>query len=183
MFEVWIERYGYVAIVLGTFFEGESVLLIGGALAHRGLLSFPLVLACAFAGAVLGDQTWFRVGRKFGAAYIAKSPKLQKHHVRAEALLRRFGDWFVIGFRFVVGIRTVTPLLIGTTSFSATRFLALNVFGCAVWAGVIATAGFVLGASVKSVFERAGRIQEYVLIAIVVIALLAYATRRWRKRI
>jgi membrane protein DedA with SNARE-associated domain len=182
MLDFWLERYGYIAILVGTFFEGESVLLLAGALAHRGVLSLPLVALAAFAGAVLGDQTWFRVGRHYGPAFLARHPRLQKHHGRAQALLQRFGDAFVIGFRFIVGIRSVTPLFLGTTPYRAARFLVLNLVGCAIWSTAIAAVGYFLGAGIKSVFERAGHIQELALAAIVMLAVLFVVTRAWWAR-
>jgi membrane protein DedA with SNARE-associated domain len=131
---------------------------------------------------VLGDQTWFRVGRHYGPVFLARHPRFQKHHGRAESLLQRWGGWFVIGFRFVVGIRTVTPLLLGTTSYPATRFLVLNVVGCAIWSSAISAAGYFLGAGIKTIFERAGRIEELALAAIAVLALLFVVTRAWWMR-
>lgn len=177
MIENWLEHYGYVAIIVGTFFEGESVLLLGGAFAHRGFLSLPLVALAALAGAVAGDQTWFRVGRHYGPAFLARHPKLQKHHARAEGMLERYGDWFVIGFRFIVGIRTVTPLLLGTTPFRAPRFLVLNVLGCAIWSSVIAAAGYFLGAGIKEMFDRAGHFEELALGAVAILVVLFVLTR------
>lgn len=180
--EQWIERYGYFAVLIGTFLEGESALLLGGALAHRGLLALPLVSVTAFIGAVLGDQTWFQVGRRYGPAFLARYPHLQKQHARAEELLRRWGDGFVIGFRFIAGIRSITPLLLGSTTYRRSRFILLNVIGCAIWAVVVGTLGYFLGAGVKSMFERAGRIGELAFAALVAGGLLFYATRGWRKR-
>ncbi len=180
--EQWIERYGYFAVLIGTFLEGESALLLGGALAHRGFLSLPLVSVTAFIGAVLGDQTWFRVGRHYGPAFLARHPHLQKHHVRAEELLRRWGDGFVIGFRFVVGIRSITPLLLGSTAYRTPRFLVLNLIGCAIWSVAVGALGYFVGAGIKTMFERAGHVEELVLAALVVGGVLFYATRRWRGR-
>jgi membrane protein DedA with SNARE-associated domain len=45
-----ISAYGYYAVEAGTFFEGETVLVLAGFAAHRGYLELPLVIACAFAG-------------------------------------------------------------------------------------------------------------------------------------
>lgn len=179
MLESWLEHYGYIAVFAGTFLEGESVLLLGAALAHRGFLSLPLVALAGFTGAVAGDQTWFRIGRHYGPMFLARHPRLQKHHARAQGLLQRFGDWFVIGFRFIVGIRSITPLLLGTTPYRALRFLVLNVIGCVVWASAVSAAGFLLGAGVKELFDRAGRIQELALAAIAVLVLLFVLTRTY----
>ena len=180
--EQWIERYGYFAVLIGTFLEGESALLLGGALAHRGLLTLQLVSLTAFVGAVLGDQTWFQVGRRYGPAFLARYPHLEKHHARAEELLRRWGDGFVICFRFVVGIRSITPLLLGSTTYRTPRFLALNLIGCALWSVAVGALGYFLGAGIKSLFERAGRVEELALAALVVGGVLFYVTRGWRGR-
>ena len=45
--EQFVATYGYAAIALGTFFEGETILVIGGFLAHRGYLGLPGVIAGA----------------------------------------------------------------------------------------------------------------------------------------
>jgi membrane protein DedA with SNARE-associated domain len=179
MLESWLEHYGYIAVFVGTFLEGETVLLLGAALAHRGFLSLPLVALAGWSGAVAGDQTWFRIGRHYGPMVLARYPRLQKHHARAQGLLQRFGDWFVIGFRFIVGIRSITPLLLGTTPYRALRFLLLNIIGCVIWASAVSAAGFLLGAGVKELFDRAGRIQELALAAIAVLVLLFVLTRTY----
>lgn len=59
MIEELITRWGHLGIAVGTFFEGETVLFMGGALAHKGLLKFPQVVLAAFVGSLLGDQFWF----------------------------------------------------------------------------------------------------------------------------
>ncbi|HDO33854.1 MAG TPA: DedA family protein, partial [Chromatiales bacterium] len=43
-----IETYGYAAVVVGTFAEGEVVLLLAGFVVHLGFLSFPGVVAAAW---------------------------------------------------------------------------------------------------------------------------------------
>jgi membrane protein DedA with SNARE-associated domain len=58
-FETIIAQYGYFAIIIGTFLEGETILVIGGFLAHIGLLSLPLVILSAFIGSFSGDQLYF----------------------------------------------------------------------------------------------------------------------------
>ena len=45
-----IIQLGYVAIFVGTFLEGESILALGGLAAEHGYLSFPVVVAVAVLG-------------------------------------------------------------------------------------------------------------------------------------
>ena len=65
--ETMIATYGYGAVLVGTFLEGETVVLLGGFAAHRGYLDLPWVIAVAFAGSLLGDQLYFYLGRRHSA--------------------------------------------------------------------------------------------------------------------
>ena len=60
--EYLIQTYGYVAILVGTFLEGETVLVLGGLAAHQGYLQLPGVMLAAFAGTLIGDQLFFFLG-------------------------------------------------------------------------------------------------------------------------
>jgi hypothetical protein len=51
----------------------------------------------------------------------------------------------VLAFRFLYGLRLLSPFVIGTTHISYRRFLLLNAMAALVWAGIFATLGFVLG--------------------------------------
>lgn len=58
-FEELISTYGYVAVGIGTFQEGETILILGGFASHRGYLELPWVIACAFLGTLFGDRFYF----------------------------------------------------------------------------------------------------------------------------
>jgi len=60
--EYLISHYGYVALVIGTFLEGESVLIVAGFAVHLGYLKLQWVILAAFAGSVAGDQLYFFLG-------------------------------------------------------------------------------------------------------------------------
>ncbi len=83
-----ISNYGYLTIAVGTFFEGETVLVLGGLAAHRGFLLLPGVIACAFLGAFCGNQLYFHIGRRKGATFLAKRPALAEE-IRENIRYRR----------------------------------------------------------------------------------------------
>jgi membrane protein DedA with SNARE-associated domain len=187
MLESLIIRWGYLAIAFGIFLEGESVLILGGALANRGLLSLPLVMATAFLSAFAGDQFWFQMGRRYGQPLLARHPKWLDRIGAAQARLLRYGDVFVFGFRFIYGIRTVTPALLGMSAYPRARFLVLNFVGVAVWSVAISYAGWALGEAFQSVMDRAVHVQKLaagVLAAGVALWLaVAFFRRRARQRL
>lgn len=121
----FIDRFGYLAVTLGTFFEGETVLLAGGAFAHRGLLTLPGVILAAFAGSLAGDQLWFFLGRRFGRPFVERRPRWARQMARIDGFLARFGTAFVLGFRFLYGLRSVTPLALGASGYPALRSTSL----------------------------------------------------------
>jgi membrane protein DedA with SNARE-associated domain len=71
--EPWIHHYGVVAVFLILVFEslgaplpGESLLIFAAVLAGRGDLSFRVLLVSAWAGAVIGGNIGYLIGRMLG---------------------------------------------------------------------------------------------------------------------
>lgn len=169
-FESLIDQYGYAAILIGTFFEGETILIIAGFLSHQGYLQLAGVIAAAFAGAALGDQLYFYLGRWKGNAFIESHQSFNRHRLKIETILKRNQIWLILGFRFIYGIRTVTPFILGANRVNAGLFFLLNVLGALLWAIVIGLAGFYIGNALEAIL---GQVKEYELL---VISLLASCT-------
>ena len=141
----WVQSYGYVAVAAGTFLEGESVLLIAGAAASRGHLSMPVVIAIAALASFLGDQLYFLVGRRYGAALLVRYPSLQLRAARVRGLLDRHHLPLILSIRFLYGLRIAGPIAIGMSSVSWPRFLLLNGLGAVLWAMLVASLGYGAG--------------------------------------
>jgi len=94
--EELISNYGYVVILIGTFLEGETVLVLGGFLAHRGYLELPWVVAAAFAGTVAGDQLFFLIGRRKGMAFLDRHKAWKSKAGRILALLHTHQTWVIL---------------------------------------------------------------------------------------
>lgn len=146
MLREFVQHWGYVAICAGTYVEGEGVLLSAGAAAHAGVLSLPLVVMSASVGSVAWGQTWFWLGRLSGEGLIARRPKWRPRVLVVERLLSRLGPWVLLLGRFVVGMGTVLPTMIGVSGFAWQRFIVLDSIGALVWASVVASVGFGVGA-------------------------------------
>ena len=74
MLESLLASYGYPIVLLGTFLEGETVMVLAGVAAHMGYLSLDWVIACGFCGTYIGDQLYFYLGRKHGKTMLARHP-------------------------------------------------------------------------------------------------------------
>src|SRR5262249_54964817 len=72
-----VAQYGYAFVFLGALAEGESVLIVAGFAAHRGMLRLHEVMAVAFVASSLSDQLCFYMGRRHGPRLLARFPSLQ----------------------------------------------------------------------------------------------------------
>ena len=137
--------WAYGLLFLGSLVEGESFVLTAGFLSYKKFLSFPLIVAISFGASVFADQLIFFAGRHYGPKYIDKHPRLKKSADRAFTLLHKYNVWFILGFRFLYGIRTLSPFVIGASGISIKRFMILNIISGAFWAIISCSAGYLLG--------------------------------------
>jgi membrane protein DedA with SNARE-associated domain len=182
--EALLAQYGLPALFLGAWVEGETVVVLGGVMVHRGLLGYiPAVIAAAM-GSFVADQIFFALGRRFrNNRYVRKVMERPAFHKAIEAFEKR-PTLFIFGFRFLYGLRTVSPIAIGTTNLPVTHFLAANAAAAAVWGTVFVTLGYLFGKSIETLFghiREAGYIFLPVIGAMLVIAGIVYFVRNRRK--
>lgn len=177
-----VQSYGYLAVLIGTFLEGETILVLGGMAAKLGYLRLPGVIAAAFAGTLAGDQLYFHLGRRHGPALLARRPAWQARAGRIQTLLGRHPAMAILGFRFLYGLRTVTPFIIGMSGISSPRFLFLNALGAAGWAIAIGGLGYLFGHGLEIVLGDLHRYELEAMTATGVTGGLIWLGSLWRRR-
>ncbi len=177
-----IAQLGYATVLVGTFLEGESVLALAGVAASYGYLTFEYVVAVAALGAFLGDQACFWIGRRYGAALLARYPRLAAKAPRVERLVRRWDAPAVILLRFLYGLRIAGPIVIGSFGISPWRLALFNAIGALIWAPLIAGVGYFAGYALEAWIGRLKNFQ----IAFLMVALLGIGVAclliQWRRR-
>ena len=177
-----IETWGYVAVFAGAFFEGETVLIIGGFLASGGHLELGSVILSGFLGGLAGDQFFFYVGRARGRRLIERRESWRPRLQRIEGILERHGTLLMLGYRFMYGVRLVTPLVLGAFGVARLRFLVLNLINAAVWSALIASLGYAFGQVVAQMFEQVRRYELIIVILLALVGLGAWLLYRVRER-
>jgi membrane protein DedA with SNARE-associated domain len=177
-----VENYGYLAIWIGTFLEGETILVLGGWAAHQEYLSLHWVILAAFTGSFCGDQTWFYLARRFGKSFLQGRPRLAGKVAKVTNVLTRYPTLFILSFRFFYGIRNVAPLAIALSGVPTRRFVILNAIAAFIWAVAGACLGYFLGTAVETALGKVHEGQKQVLIAIglvVVLFILHRLIKNW----
>jgi membrane protein DedA with SNARE-associated domain len=173
-FEQLITSYGYLALFFGTFFEGETVLILGGFLAHRGYLELPWVVIWAFLGTLAGDQLYFYIGRWKGVGFIDSRSRWKSKTARVFKLLHKYQTILIIGFRFFYGIRTVTPFIIGASGISPLRYMILNFIGAGLWAVAIGSLGYFFGQAAEHLIAEVKQYEIWFVVGMIALGSLVW---------
>lgn len=180
--EYFIQEYGYLAILIGTFIEGETIVVLGGLAAHLGYLDLPWVMASAFAGSFFGDQLYFYIGRHYGPRIISKRLSWQANAEKVYKLLHRHQNILILTFRFYYGLRNVTPFAIGASQVSRVRYFTLNFIGAVVWAITLGWLGYLFGEAGRLVLDDFHRKGLFVLGGLVVVGAVIWLVNLMRAR-
>lgn len=146
-----IKDWGYFAVFLGSLVEGESVILVACFMAQLGYLSLPKIMVTAFCGTLFADQALYYVGRHYGQALIQKFHRLHAPANRAFKLLHRWDLWFILSFRFIWGIRTISPVVIGSSGIPPERYTPLNLAAAIIWTLISCIGGYMLAGVLEEI--------------------------------
>ncbi|HEV2639453.1 MAG TPA: DedA family protein [Actinocrinis sp.] len=186
---VFLVLFAETGLLIGFFLPGDSLLFTAGLLCTTEStsavhLSLAAVLPAAAAGALLGAQAGFWLGRRGGRTLLARSRNrhLQRGAERAEEILIRYGyGKAIVLARFIPVVRTVLNPLAGALEVPARTFTLWQCVGGLAWSLGVTLAGYALGSSVPNV-------DTYLLpiIALIVVASLtplALELRRARRTV
>ena len=153
--EPFIRHYGVFAVMLilaveaiGLPAPGESLLIFASILAGRGEMSLPALVVFAWAGAVMGDNIGYAIGRSFGRGVILRyGARIGLNEARfnsIESVFRRYGSATVMFARFFAILRQLNGIVAGILGMSWWRFLLFNALGGALWVITWVFAGYYL---------------------------------------
>jgi|SRR5687768_2538532 membrane protein DedA with SNARE-associated domain len=180
--EVLLEKFGYLAVFVGTFLEGEGILVAAGFFAQRGYLDVFLVTIVAFLGAFFGHLFWFWLGRAHGVRLLDRFPKLKKHFGKGIRLFERYGASAIIISQWLYGIRITAAVIVGFSKISVAKFLFYEGISCLLWAIVITAAGYYFGSAIEAVLGRVEHVEKYGLLLIVVIGIGVWLYHRNKEK-
>ena len=205
-FGVFLVLFAETGLLIGFFLPGDSLLFTAGLLCTTTTttttttaatatatataigggsgsvhLNLAEVLPAAVAGALVGAQVGYWLGRRGGRALLARSRSrhLARGVVRAEEILARYGQGRAIVLaRFIPVVRTVLNPLAGVLEVPARTFALWQAVGGVVWAVGVTLAGYALGSSIPNV----DRYLLPIIALIVVVSLIPLALEFVRAR-
>jgi membrane protein DedA with SNARE-associated domain len=181
----YLELHGYWVLFLGTFLEGEAILIMAGFLAFQGYLQISGVILTAFVGSFLGDQFYFYLGRLKGRALLKRFHALARKFRQALKMIEKYGALVAFFSRFTYGFRIVLPIILGITSLAPRTFFLINLTSALAWSVIFSLAGFLFGKSAALFLDDVGKYEQYLLVALmglIAAAWLFHLYHAWNMR-
>jgi membrane protein DedA with SNARE-associated domain len=168
----------------GLPIPGETGLIAGAVLASQGKLEIVVVIVLAAAGAIVGDNIGYVIGRK-GGRWLLERPgpfRTQRQNVLivGEPFFERHGPKAVFFGRFLLGLRVWASWLAGATRMPWRSFVLWNALGGIAWATAIGLLAYYLGHSASNAVQAFGIYGLVAAVLAVGSALIMH--RRHRKR-
>ena len=143
----WTYAFLFAIAALDVVFPivpSETSVILAGVLASTGDLILVLVIGLAAAGAILGDNTSYWIGRTLGDRIVERFFKgeRRKRVDWAEMQVTERGGYLIVVGRFIPGGRTVITLACGLLEMRWRRFIAFDVAAGIVWASYAALLGY-----------------------------------------
>lgn len=189
---VLLTQYGVLLVFVNVLVEQAGLpvpavptLVVAGALAGGGLLSLPGVLAAAWLACLLADGAWFFAGRRYGAGVmrtlcrVSLSPDTCVK--QSELRFQRWRGRVLLVAKFVPGLSTVAPPLVGALGLRPAVFLLMDGLGSLIWVAAAVGLGYALAPQIDHVLETLSQAGTIAL-QVVAVLLALYVLFKWWQR-
>ncbi|MCY4414555.1 MAG: DedA family protein [Alphaproteobacteria bacterium] len=158
--------------------------MIAAASAYHGHISIYYVAIFAATGAIIHDHALYYLGHKLEKRL--KDGKKMRHVRRIYNLVDKYGIYFVAMFRFLYGIRTITPIILGAShKFSLKKYSLFVCVSAVLWAVIITYLGYTFAIMFEWLigeFKRIKSIIFYGVLSALIIATSVYFIRKFAKK-
>jgi undecaprenyl-diphosphatase len=182
---VGVFAFAETGAFVGLVVPGETVMLLGGAVAGQGAIDIYLLIAIAWFAAWLGDTTSFFLGRRLGRNFVLDhGPKVGISHERFEKVEDYFGrhggKTIFIG-RFISLVRAFAPFIAGSSGMQYRAFVPYSILGTGLWATAHILVGYFFSRSIETAGKYAAKGAFLLATLIVVVVGIVWLYRRFRE--
>ena len=188
-----IAEYGAILVFFNVLLEQAGLplpavptLVVAGALAATGRLPLETVAAAAVLGCLLSDLAWYWAGRRFGVGIMRTICRISLSPdscvKQSEGRFVRWRGQVLLIAKFVPGLSTVAPPLVGAMGMRPLTFVGLDALGALIWAGVAIGLGYAFATQIDqvlAVISRAGTVALEMVGTLLVLYIAAKWWQRW----
>lgn len=158
-------------LLFGFFFPGDTLLLLAGVLAAKGDFDLISVLVTVVISAILGAQTGYYIGQKYGPKVFKKKDGIlfkQEYITRSEEFYEKHGGKTIMFARFVPIVRTFAPVVAGVGKMDIKLFTIYNILGGVLWGVSVTLLGYFFGSKIPN-------LDTYIMPIVLAVMVLSFA--------
>jgi membrane-associated protein len=153
---------------VGFFFPGDTLLIGAGVVAAEGKLSLIGLIVVVIAAAILGDNTGYQIGKRYGRKLFNKPDGLifkKEYITQAETFFDKWGSKSMLLSHFVPVIRTFAPAVAGAAKMDRRSFFVFDAIGDSAWAVLVCLVGYFFGKKIPN-------IDHYILLGVAAVMII-----------
>lgn len=174
----FLETGAFVGLVV----PGETLVVLGGAIAGQGEISVTLLIALVWTAAFLGDSVSYMIGVKLGRDFVIKhGPRVRITHERfaqVEDYFERHGGKTILIGRFIGLVRALAPFIAGSSGMKYSRMAPFSILGTGIWATFFILLGYYTSQNLDEVFHAVEQ-GFFFFGCAVALAIGIYASVKW----
>jgi membrane protein DedA with SNARE-associated domain/membrane-associated phospholipid phosphatase len=179
---VGVFAFAETGAFVGLVVPGETVMLIGGAVAGQGAIDVYILIGIAWFAAWAGDTTSFFVGRRLGRDFVLRhGPRFglgADRFEQVEDYFSRHGGKTIFIGRFISLVRALAPFIAGSSGMRYGAFVPYSILGTGIWASAHILIGYFFSRSIDTAARYAGR-GAFLLGTLIVVVAGSVFLYRW----
>lgn len=181
--EELISRYGYIAIFILTFLEGESVLIAAGFLAHSGYLDTNTVVLVSTVASYIGHGAFFLIALHRREAFLKYAQKVIKVNLsKLESLMARYGIASIFISQWIYGFRLMSAAVLGLSRMGKKKYFTFLLISCLIWATICTYGGYFFGATIKNILGDIKKYELHIAAGVLIAGFIFWFIRDVKKR-
>ena len=153
----FLETGAFVGLVV----PGETVVVLGGAIAGQGEIEVILLIAIVWCSAFAGDTVSYLIGRRFGRDLVLRhGHKIRitpERFAQVERHFERHGGSTILIGRFIGIVRALAPFVAGSSGMRYRAMAPYSVLGTGLWSATFIVLGYIASRNLNAVLDAAER--------------------------
>ena len=169
--EELISQWGYLILFAYSFGGGLLALSVAGVFSASGELNIIITLIVAGSANFIGDIFLFQLAKRSKKDAQEYINKYRRKVAYTKLLIKKYGVSIIFIQKYIYGVKTLVPLLMGITKYDFNKFLFFNIFASILWALVVGLISFFLGEYIIDMFAE---YSKYFVIGFIIVLFLIF---------
>lgn len=146
--------WGYVILFFYSLGGGFVALLAAGILSSAESLNIFICILVAGSANFIGSCLLFYLSRYQKNEVMKMFQKHRRKIALAHIWIKKFGVWIIFIHKYLYGIKTIVPIVVGFSKYAGKKFVAYNALASFVWASAIGVIAYIMGDLIRQIYER-----------------------------